>query len=262
MSEDDLPALIAKRFIERRDVKAIQHRSGAYTPDKSRFTKRDLLAHLEGSRTLGHYLVSPEGMCRLFAYDIDLITSFVARDPQDPERPDYTWTPDGLQETGPREAWSSDDPELRKLRTQLTQELRGVADGLAARVQRMLGIPVAIAYSGFKGLHVYGFTGRVAAADARAAALDVLMTTKVFRPSRGDNFFRHTLKPDIGFPNVEIEIYPKQDNLEGKDLGNLMRLPLGVNRKTGNKCFFLNVGDSNQKVLEEVDALAALQDAA
>jgi len=43
-------------------------------------------------------------------------------------------------------------------------------------------------------------------------------------------------------PDLEVfslEIFPKQEKLSGKGLGNLVKLPLGIHRKTGKKSFFL-----------------------
>lgn len=37
---------------------------------------------------------------------------------------------------------------------------------------------------------------------------------------------------------VSVEIFPKQE--KAADLGNLIKLPLGIHKKTGNRCWFLN----------------------
>src|SRR5688572_12362826 len=64
--------MLGKRFIERRDVKAVQFKDGHYEPDRTKFTMTDLRAHLAGERTYGHYLISDEDRCRIIAFDIDL----------------------------------------------------------------------------------------------------------------------------------------------------------------------------------------------
>ena len=43
------------------------------------------------------------------------------------------------------------------------------------------------------------------------------------------------------------EIFPKQNNLEEGKFGNLVKLPLGINRKTGKRSYFL---DSNFNEIE------------
>jgi hypothetical protein len=229
---DELIALIGKRFIQRRDVKAIQHNSGSYEPEHSKFTKGDLREHLAGKKSIGHYLLDEEGNCKLFAYDIDLVKTVSKERPKPPLE---TWTKNGVIQGSPRDFFNTEPPDS-ELALQFAVELRGVADGLSARVSRMLDIPTAIAYSGGKGLHVYGFTGTAPAEEVRAAALDVLLTTGVFEATKGKNFFRHTSH----FHNVEVEVFPKQDSLDGKKLGNLMRLPLGVNAKSKRASFFVD----------------------
>ena len=127
----------------------------------------------------------------------------------------------------------------------------------ASSIYDLLGIHTAVAYTGNKGIHVYGFTGTVKAGDARDAAELVMESGKYFKPSRGDNFYADERRevipmtvddgpeteylrrwqtegplpgfsPDV-FHNFHVEVFPKQRSLEGKDLGNLVRLPLGKN---------------------------------
>lgn len=221
MATDDVAALIGKRFVERRDVMAVQQRDGGYRPERRPFKMGDLRSHVSGARSLGHYLISPEGNCRLFAFDIDL-------------RQSGTWSDDGeTRHLDPRQAWLDDHPA----RTQLTVEMRCLAEALALRTRELLELPVAVSYSGSKGLHVYGWTGTVPAAEAKASALVVLDSFGEFTATKGGNFFRHR----SGYHNLEIEVFPKQNDLDGKDLGNLMRLPLGINRKSGQDAFFISL---------------------
>ncbi len=46
---------------------------------------------------------------------------------------------------------------------------------------------------------------------------------------------------DNPLSNFTIEVYPKQASLEGKTLGNLLRLPLGRNCKSADPTFFLDL---------------------
>jgi hypothetical protein len=70
----------------------------------------------------------------------------------------------------------------------------------------------------------------------------VLDEIKEFAPIRGDNFYKHTdQSPTTGFPLFTIEIYPKQDSIDNKNLGNLMRLPLGRNQKSPDPTFFVDL---------------------
>ena len=236
---DELAIALAKRFIERRDVKAIQARNGIYTPDRTPFTMGDLRAHLTGAKTLGHYIVSPEGNCRVLAFDIDINKGLGT----------YT-DDDGIQhETDLRAAWLETDHPARK---ELTITLRCLGEALLLRTHALLEMPVALAYSGGKGVHVYAFLDSMPASDVRVIGHEVLDSyTGVFRAVRGDSFFEGA----TSYRQVGLELFPKQDDLEGKDLGNLLRLPLGVNRKTGQKGFFIDINKGYDKMLPDDPAL-------
>lgn len=193
-------------------------------------------AHLDGSKTFGHYLLSTESQCKLFCLDIDLVK-------WTPAKPEGGWfLEDGSWVDGDcRAAWAAGPTD--PARSYLLRSLLTLAEGLALRIKRLLEINVAVAYSGNKGVHVYGLTGLVPAAEARGAAIDLLDSWGCFEPFRGDNFYRHTPWGDRqGYPSLEIEVFPKQDSLEGKDLGNLLRLPLGINQKSQQRAYFIDMG--------------------
>lgn len=260
---EELAALLAKRFVARKDVFAAQKPSGIYTPvetgsgdDKEyvRWKMSHFRDHVAGRASYGHYLLDTDDTCKLFAYDIDLVEGWP--DPEDPKPGvllpvTVSWR--GQTWTGnPRAAWADPDCEPW-LREALVNGLRGVAEDLAARVASKLRIEVGIAYSGNKGLHVYGFTGLKPAAQVRKAALLILRSYDgEFEPTKGDNFWRHAY-----FDTMSIEVFPKQDSLAGKNLGNLMRLPCGVNRKSKQEGFFLDT-DTPWDDLYPADPVEAL----
>ena len=77
--------------------------------------------------------------------------------------------------------------------------------------------------TGGAGLHVWlFFSPRLPAERARALARELL--------------FRAGPQP----PAVSVEIFPKQDRLTGKGLGNLVKLPLGVHQATLRRSRFLD----------------------
>lgn len=258
MAEDDLPILLGKRFIERRDVKAIQW-DGGYAPHRTpapqgqqgeniRWSMQDLRDHIAGVQSYGHYMVSPEGKCKLFAFDIDL------------KKEGWVTTLKEEEILGsgtrcnPREVWLDFNHPGREF---LTMQLRCMAEGLGRRTRRIVGdYPMAVSYSGNKGAHVYCFTDSIPAIDARQMALEVLRSLPQFRPVKGENFWEH----DTGYQNLQIEVFPKQETLEGKDYGNLMRLPLGVHKKTGQRSFFLDCRCpyNELKEMDPMDALGGL----
>lgn len=230
--------LIASRFIARPDVKAVQHGNGSWSPhtttgkrdgERIPWKREHLVAHLEGRATFGHYLLSSDSDCKLFAFDVDL-------DKADPEKniwqawEDETGT---LHSMDAREAWLD---RAHPGRPYMKCQFKEIAHKLLRGIYENLGVPCAAAYSGGKGIHVYGFTGKLPAADVREGALIVLEAVGGFVPLKGENFFKHP-----NYQNMTIEVFPKQSSLDGKDLGNLMRMPLGRNLKTSDPTFFIDM---------------------
>lgn len=239
--------LIATRFIARKDVKAIQFNNGSWSPHRERDPEgrltgpyipwsRDALAlHLAGKQTFGHYLLDTDDKVKLFAFDIDLekndpTTGFVGH---------WVDTDGAIHEFDAREAWHD---RSHPSRDWVKYQLKVVTHRLMAAITETLELPCAAAYSGGKGVHVYAFTGLISAADAREGAAIVLDAVGGWAPHRGDNFFQSVDRdPVSGFPNLSIEVFPKQSTLKDKDLGNLMRLPLGRNLKSSDPTFFIDM---------------------
>lgn len=235
---DAVANLIAQKFIQRKDVKAIQFADGSWMPhtvtgkhDGARlpWKRPDLLAHIEGQRTFGHYLLDADSMTKLFAFDVDL--------EKNDERTGFVgvWEDDEGQvhEFDPREAWQD---RKHPARPYMKIQFREISHRLMRGVYETLGLPCAAAYSGGKGIHVYAFTGIISATEAREGAQIVLDALGGFEATRGTNFFKHSK-----WHNLSIEVFPKQANLDGKDLGNLMRLPLGRNLKSKDPTFFIDM---------------------
>lgn len=247
-----LADVIARQFISRSDVKAVQHHNGIYTPDRTPFTRDDLLAHLRGTKTFGHYMVGLDDTTKLFAFDIDL-----AKGP-DLARPETIHPAARRDENGdliltsPRGEWKrADSPYLGEL----TTILRCVGGALAIRTRDLLGHRVAISYSGSKGLHVYAFFAEpMNAGEAREQAWFVLESFGSFERFRGQNFWRHS----TACPEIEIETFPKQAGMEGKELGNLMRLPLGIHRVNEERGFMVDPSLPDDQLEPLSDPLTAL----
>jgi hypothetical protein len=235
---NEVANLLANRFIARPDVKAVQFKDGSWAPhtDSGKRNGRrlpwkrpDLLAHLQGRATYGHYLLSTENQCKLFAFDVDL-------DQAEPDKDIWqVWEDEHgtAISMSAREAWQD---RSHPGRAYMKLQFKEIANKLMRGIYENLGIPCAAAYSGSKGIHVYGFTGLMPASDVRAGAEIVLDTIGGFSTSRGTNFYKHEQ-----YPNMTTEIFPKQTDLNGKDLGNLMRLPLGRNLKSPDPTFFIDM---------------------
>lgn len=253
MGQYELAAALGRRFIQRKDITARQHADGTWAPWRTPLTMEDMYGHLEGKITMGHYLVGTDDRTKLFALDLDLNkTGFwrdVTGDPND----------DGERhECNPREIWLD---RSHPGKPYFTIQLRCLAEGLAMRAHRTgLLDHVALSSSGGKGVHVYGFFDEpIPAAEAKGIALAVLESFGCFEAYRGDCFWQHSGVSDYK-DNISIEVFPKQESLEGKELGNLMKLPLGINRKTGARAEFLDcrVGYNRLKKMDPQLALGGL----
>lgn len=259
-STDNTPLikLLGSRLISRKNVKAIEGKDGAWRPatdtgkaDGKRlpFTMDDFNRHLVGDLTLGHYVLGTDDTCKFFLFDIDVDKEGYYLDMSETDG-----VADQIMEGGvncnPREAWN--DP-THPGHEYFRHQVYALALGLGHMIDKTLGIPVAITDSGGKGCHVYGLCGTRPAAAVRDLALGALNHHELFAPSRGENFFKHK----FSYENITIEVFPKQSSLEGKDLGNLVRLPLGVNRRTGQRSRFLRIRGLDGVI--EMDPIRALE---
>lgn len=246
---DTLVNLFAQRLISRPDVKAVQHSDGSYHPERTPWSRADLEAHIAGTKTFGHYLLNTDDTCKIFCFDIDLRSVIKAGPGPTDITPDGFLPTEGLGEgeivgnflpADPRAVWA-DRADQR--RSYLKYSMRLAAAMFTERIWGELEIPVAAAYSGSKGVHVYGLLGdRTPASDAREGAMIVLDSMGIWEGERGESLFRLKDRSNIENPliNFSVEVYPKQASLDGKDLGNLLRLPLGRNHKSADPTFFLD----------------------
>lgn len=268
MEKNSLANLIASKFIARTDVKAVQkilptgdciyipHTKG---PTEGRdylpWNRSSLLSHLERKASYGHYLLNTNNECKFFAFDIDLEKKGTY--PSDPWRPDEGEDYGPILEFNPREAWKDRSHPSRRW---LKHQLRMLAGLCGSAIYAELEIPVTAYYSGSKGIHVYGFTGLVPAADAREAARIVLESMDCWKLLRGNNFYCHTnIDTFTGYPNFSLEVFPKQDTIGNLGLGNLMRVPLGCNLKNKkDPTFFIDLADTDYSQLKPLNPELAL----
>lgn len=280
----ELHDLLAKKFVQRKDVKAVQTAEGYYperrivngVQENVKWTRTDFLDHVNGTRTFGHYLSDRDSLVKLFVFDIDLEKKGTWV-----ERPDLSTAPDDAF-TGPHsDAWLAHSEVVHEStprvdwlnrrhpgRQWYKGQLRTMAEMLSSSIHKELGLQVACAYSGNKGLHVYGFLpepthaskARSGALLALEAASDTFSSEGEFVPFKGTNFYRYNNDdPVTGFMNLSIEIFPKQDSMDGKDLGNLVRLPLGTNLKNPkDPTFFLDQRAPHDSLVPHPDPVALL----
>ncbi len=117
----------------------------------------------------------------------------------------------------------------RRVTAKEQEQVRREATYLLTRLSELAhraGITTIAEFSGGKGYHLWFPAAEpMAAATLRRALL--ALAGKV--------------KADVSC--FELEVFPKQDKLSGKGLGNLVKLPLGIHRQTGKPSYFLNVRD-------------------
>lgn len=247
----DLAQLILDKHVQRRDVYAVQDTTGAYRPVEQPLTVGVVQAHLDGRQTVGHYTNDQDGLTRVLAFDVDLEKEGTwTRYPLPEQFPNLEgealdrWMASHSQQIAyaPREAWLDRTHESRKF---VKYMLRTVAEGLAYGIRTELGLHTAIAYSGHKGVHVYGYVTPIDIAEARAGlelALDAAgpVIGGQFELHRGQNFYKLYSGPAWA-DSFAVETFPKQASMDGKKFGNLMRLPLGRNLKNpSDPCFFVD----------------------
>ncbi len=110
------------------------------------------------------------------------------------------------------------DALMDALRAQVCKDMRRVCAGFAS-----LNLPVYVEDSGHKGAHVWlFFQSTVRAGDLRKFGRAFV---KRFGPSSEE---------------LQWELFPKQDAVGEDELGNLIKLPLGVHRKTGRRALFVD----------------------
>ena len=142
-------------------------------------------------------------------------------------------------------------PELRK-RKPVAESRRQIAREKAYLFRRLeefgrgLGTAPLVEFSGGKGYHFwFFFTEPVPAVKVRS-----LLGHWVER-----------LQADLSC--FGLELFPKQDSLEGRQLGNLVKLPLGVHRLSGRRSYFVACRsrklEDQLALLEEVGTIAPKQ---
>lgn len=264
----DLATLIAKRFIQRKDVKAVQVGDGGYRPVREGWKMGDLRSHVQGEQTFGHYTTDQDGLTKLIVFDVDLDTegTWVEEPDWDKIETNQDFQDNLIVHEGvnPRELWHD---RKHPSRNWFKFQFRTMCDALTSAVTNNLGFDCVSAYSGNKGCHVYVFFPEpIEASVARRMSLTTLeyaggliSPNNNFAPAKGDNFFKHTEDdPWYSLQNLTVEVFPKQDQV--KDLGNLVRLPLGKNMKNPkDPCFFIDQRQAQTVLTPHPDPVALLE---
>jgi tetratricopeptide (TPR) repeat protein len=114
--------------------------------------------------------------------------------------------------------------EARRLKDLVARAARRLQEALAA-----VGIPALLEDSGYKGHHLWAF-------------LEQPEPARVVRQF-GELFVRACAP---AAPELALEFFPKQDRAEGS-VGNLIKLPLGIHRRSGRRSRLLRADGSPER---------------
>lgn len=169
-------------FSGRENVFAVQTNTGYY-PVRLPIKEKDVIEHLEGSKTIGVYPLRSDNNVKFAAIDIDLKESDL--------KDHHKFL--ACQETTKR-----------------------ICENLKAH-----GIEHYVEYSGNRGYHIWIFF------DTWIQSYKVRLVLK-------------KVISDVPVPDcVGVEIFPKQSDAGG-GLGSLIKLPLGIHRRTSKRCPFVD----------------------
>ena len=225
-------SLMGKLFIQQRARKAVfrpDHKGKwHWTAINEKYTMDDFVNHLTGTHCLGTYLCDENALVKFLAFDLDLAKESKYLEVYDVPQIDALteagadWDGYGTSlgvGTGDLEAALHDPDSLayRWARIELLTAMRAIN----AAVKEKLELRTLSVVTG-GGAHVLvPLPEPMAAIDVRSAGIEIASSLYSAR-QRNDIFF------DYGGNNeLTIEIFPKQDSMEGKEYGNLIRLPFG-----------------------------------
>ncbi len=119
---------------------------------------------------------------------------------------------------------------MRKNRSAIQREAEYVLKRIADMASEA-GLRFLAEASGGKGYHFwFPVSDPVSAADMRLALQGMV----------------DQVKSDVSC--FSLEVFPKQDRLSGKGLGNLVKLPLGIHRVTGKRSWLLGTGSRDTEI--------------
>ena len=191
----------------------------AYYPGESCDLTPDLVQrHLDGKITLASYVIGSDRTCKFMVIDFD-ISSLEAKG--------------AVQKPGDAKAQKVREDAIKRLQeTYVRPALIGLTEHLRIGTNQYL-----LESSGCKGFHVWLFFENPL-------------------PSEKAYLLANVVKKELSL--YDFETYPKQSNLDASGTGSAIKLPLGINRKTQNRCLFLGQ-DFNNDTRGQWQALADVE---
>lgn len=124
-----------------------------------------------------------------------------------------------LKKPGDKKAKNVKDSAIERLKPTVSKALTGLTEHLHISSSQYL-----IESSGSKGYHIWMFFEKP------------IDSEKIYK-------LANVIKKELSL--YDVEIFPKQSRLDAGSAGSLIKLPLGINRKTGNRCLFLGPDFNN-----------------
>ncbi len=242
--------LLGDLFIHRRDAKAVytlDAKGDHWSMVNKPYTLKDFVAHFETDASLGSYLLDQDSTVKFFAYDIDLMsagTYLMIRDIEEilALESDGYWD-DGIDHetdlelrVGNLEAALHDSSAEAHRWTRIV--LLTVLRELSRRVEGELGLKSLSVITGGGAHLLVPLPEPQPAAEVRAAAIDVIDRSIGFsRKGSGDIFWKYG---EFLHHPLEVEVFPKQDSLDGKKFGNMIRLPFGIHKEANVRTYAID----------------------
>lgn len=265
-------SLMGDLLIHNRESKAVfrPDHTGKWhwTAIKEKFTMQDFVNHLTGNHCLGTYLLAPDSTVKFLAFDLDVRKQgkyYVVRDLEEIEaleaaghyaetatpQPQGVFDPDLAEGNLEAALHEVSDPAFRWVRIVLWEAIQSIT----RQVKANLDLPELTIITG-GGAHIFvPLPEPMPAADARSAGIEIMASLPNAK-QRNEIFF------DYGtFQELSIEVFPKQDSIEGKNFGNLIRLPFGWHYEAGIRTFAVDPSSQNVPVwiYPRVNSLKTLQ---
>lgn len=121
--------------------------------------------------------------------------------------------------------WGCMDVDMDEDTEQAREHVR-IMTGLLTRRVTGMGLPVVVEDTGNRGYHIWLFTPEGAPADLVRDVLEWAL---------------NSVQEDQGeFYGIHVEVFPKQTQLKAGEFGNLVKVPLGLHKKTGRRCLLVN----------------------
>lgn len=192
---------LKKLIVVRDDIYPRQADNGNYYKIEEKLSTRVIERHLHGSETVGSYQFKDGNLVKSFCFDLDI-------------------NKQAINKIIEKENLSLNDI-FNRYKGSLIKKAKLIQNRAAHYSIRLLP-----EFSGNKGIHLWGFCdGFIDATKIRIVMKGILRDI--------DNLIENE------FDDFHIDLFPAQDSV-GEGIGNFVKFPCGIHKKTSNRCQLLN----------------------